>query len=103
MNKVIFIGNLVANPEFKINEQGLKICSFRLAINNGKNYDATFINIKVFKVLAETCQQYLQKGSRVLIEGRLDSYQNSETKITYYSVVANSVQFIKNIKEQKNQ
>lgn len=97
MNKIILVGNLVANPEFSIRESGLKMGKFRIAVNTGKEKSAMFINVIYFDKLAEQCQNYLQKGSMVLIDGRLN-YNQDENKRDYYSIIANSVQFLKNLK-----
>lgn len=102
MNKVLFLGRLVANPEYKVNEKGKKISTFRLAINNGKNYKSLFINITTFDNLAEQCYKWLQKASQIFIEGRLDMIQ-IENKPTYYSVIANQVTFLQGIKNNNDQ
>jgi single-strand DNA-binding protein len=98
MNRVLFLGRLTANPEYKINENEKKITRFRLAVDNGKNYDALFINVVTFDRLADQCYKYLQKASQIFIEGRLDCRQDSETKQNYYSVVAQRVTFLKGTK-----
>lgn len=98
MNKVLFLGRLVANPEYKINDREKRICHFRLAVDNGKNYEALFINVTVFDNLADQCQKYLQKASQIFIEGRLDSRRHPETKIEYFSVVAQRVTFLRGTK-----
>jgi len=98
MNKVLFLGRLVANPEYKINEKGTKISTFRLAINNGKNYEPLFINVTVFNNLADQCYKWLQKATLVFIDGRLEMRQ-AENGETYYSVISNQVTFLKGLKE----
>jgi len=104
MNRILFLGRLTANPEYKINENTKKITRFRLAVDNGKNYDALFINVVTFDNLADQCYKYLQKASQIFIEGRLDCRQDPETKQNYYSVVAQRVIFLKGIKnnQEKN-
>ena len=99
MNKVLFLGRLTANPEYKISENNKKITHFRLAVNHGKDYPPLFITIVTFDNLADQCNRWLQKGSQVFLEGRLDLRQNQETKQEYYSVVAKRVTFLKDIKE----
>ena len=100
MNKVILIGRLVSDPEIRTTDKGSKVGRFRLAINNGKDNPTTFVNVVCFNILAEQCATYLQKSSKILIEGRLD-YKQDENKKDHYSVVAQNVQFLKNIKEVK--
>ena len=99
MNKAMLIGRLVANPEFKITEKEVKICRFRLAVINGRDREATFLNIIAFDVLATNCINFLQKGSLVLVDGRIEIRKVEEKE--YVSVVANSIQFLKNLKEKK--
>lgn len=99
MNKIILVGRLVANPEFKIIESGKKICNFRIAVIESRKRDTLFLSIVAFDTLAETCQNWLQKASMVLIDGRLDCYKKEDKE--YYSVVANNVQFLKNLKKKE--
>lgn len=99
MNRVFLIGRLVANPEFEIKESGTQICSFRIAINNRRNDNSLFINVKTFNKLAELCQKYLQKASLISIEGRIDNYKTEDKE--YWSVIADEVEFLKGTKEQE--
>jgi len=97
MNKVTMIGRLTANPEFKINEKGTNICRFRVAVNDRKT--TTFINTVTFEKLAQLCQEFLQKGTMVCVDGRLDISQTEER--TYVSIVANEVYFLKDTKKKE--
>lgn len=100
MNKVIFVANLVQNPEFKITQSGKEICKMRIAINDFNN--TCFINVTCFDKLANICQKYLQKGSKIFLEGKLilNEYVNKEGKnISTYEVIANNIQFLNKIKE----
>ena len=96
-NKVILIGNLCANPELKYTPQRTAIANFSLAVNNGKDKSADFVNIEAWDKTAELCNEYLHKGSNVLIEGRLkqdrweDEHGNKKTAI---KIVAASVIFL---------
>jgi len=98
MNKVILVGRLVANPEYKITEQQKHVCRFRIAINDSKN-EAIFLNIVTFDNTAQSCQEWLQKASMVLVDGRLDIHRVEDKD--YYSVVAKRVKFLQNTKEKK--
>jgi single-strand DNA-binding protein len=97
MNKIFLLGRLVANPEFKINEKEKRISRFRLAVNNHNKSNTLYMNIVAFDTLAELIQKFLQKGSQVFVDGRLEMIQ-TEDKKTYYSVVANDVRFLSNLK-----
>ncbi|MHA2013323.1 MAG: single-stranded DNA-binding protein [Candidatus Helarchaeota archaeon] len=99
MNKVIMMGRLVANPSYKINEKGTKICYFRLAVSSSDKYPTTFIDVISFNRLAEQCQSWTQKGTKVLVEGKLDYKKIGDEKRDYYSIIAQTVQFLKGMKQ----
>jgi len=100
VNSVFLMGNLTKNPSFITTSEGTNIVHFRIAINNTyKNEvkETLFINITGFGNLALTCNKYLQKGARVLVEGRLreDKYINKEGKeVNEIQVIADNVHFI---------
>jgi len=104
-NKVFLIGNLSRDVELKYTPTGTAIAKFGLATNRtykdnvtGENKQETmFIDITVFGRSAEIANQYLRKGIRVLIEGRLvlDQWVDSSgQKRSKHSIVAEKVQFI---------
>lgn len=102
-NKVILIGNLTRDPELRYTPQGTSVCNFGLAVNRkykqGEEMkeEVTFINIVVFGKQADTCGQYLNKGSSVLVEGRLhESRWETEDgqKRSKHEIVAQSVRFM---------
>lgn len=80
INKVILIGNLGADPETRYTQSGSPVCSFKIACSE-KYKDASgnmqenteWVSIVAWNKLAEICGQYLHKGSRVYIEGRLQT------------------------------
>jgi single-strand DNA-binding protein len=81
VNKVILLGNLTRDPELKQSEGKKPVCVFGLATNRswpikpGERQLATeFHRIVAFDKLAETCHQYLSKGRKVCLEGRLQSH-----------------------------
>ena len=102
-NKVILIGNLTRDPELRYTPQGTSVCNFGLAVTSpykqGEEMkeEVTFINIVVFGKQADTCGQYLNKGSGVLVEGRLqESRWETEDgqKRSKHEVVAQNVRFL---------
>lgn len=102
-NKVILIGNLTRDPEMRYTPQGTSVCSFGLAVNrkykqgDETKEEVTFINIVVFGKQADTCGQYLNKGSSALIEGRLQERRwetDDGQKRSKHEVVAQSVRFL---------
>ena len=78
-NKVILIGNLARDPELRYSQGGSAVCSTSIAVNrkwkdqgSGEMRDETcFIDITFFGRSAEVANQYLKKGSKILVEGRL--------------------------------
>ena len=92
LNKVFLIGNLTRDPESRTLPSGQSVSNFGLATNRmwtdseskEKKQQTEFHNIVAFGKLAEICNQYLKKGSLVMIEGRIQTRnwqgQNGETK-----------------------
>ncbi|MDP9352825.1 MAG: single-stranded DNA-binding protein [Chloroflexota bacterium] len=81
LNKVMVIGRLGADPELRYTAQGTAVAQMRLAVNRrtragaeGEQREETdWLTIVAWERLAETCSQYLAKGSRVYFEGRLQT------------------------------
>jgi len=81
LNKAMLIGNLTRDPESRTTPNGQTVCSFGLATNRiwkdkntgERKSQADFHNIVAWGRLAETCSQYLKKGSKVYVEGRLQT------------------------------
>ncbi|MBN2831508.1 MAG: single-stranded DNA-binding protein [Candidatus Omnitrophica bacterium] len=103
-NKVLLIGNLTKDPELRYTPQGAAVANLRLAVNRrykDKNQElkeeVCFITAVVWNKQAETCNQYLHKGSSVFVEGRLQSRSwedNSGAKRNVIEVRAERVQFL---------
>ena len=93
-NKVILVGNLTRDPEIRYLQSGLAISNTGIATNrswkdkntNEKKEEAMFIDIVFFGRTAEIANQYLKKGKKVLVEGRLkleqwnDQHGNKRSK-----------------------
>lgn len=80
LNKVMLIGNVVRDPEMRTTPTGQQVASFAIATNlvwtdkNGqKQKKAEFHNIVAWRKLAEIIGQYVKKGSKVYMEGRLET------------------------------
>jgi len=93
LNKVMLIGRLGADPEMRYTPSGSPVTSFRLAVGrqwrdgSGENHDETeWFSIVVWNKLAEICNQYLTKGMRVYLEGRLQtrSWEDQQSGQTRY-------------------
>ena len=105
MNKVILCGNLTKDMEVKIYKGKTKkdndniVGRFTVAVNEGygDNKKTTFIPITIFNKTVENLEEYLIKGTKVNIVGRLD-IQNVETEEgykTFVSVISNEIQLLK--------
>ncbi len=86
VNKVILIGNLGKDPELRYTSSGVAVATFSLATNEswkdpeGNTQERTqWHNIVAWRKLAEICGEYLKKGGKVYIEGRLQ-YRNYDDK-----------------------
>jgi len=80
LNKVTLIGNLTHDPELRYTPQGTAVCTFSIATNRQwttdsgeKKDDAEFHRVVAWNKLAEICAQYLGKGRKVYVEGRLQT------------------------------
>ena len=84
MNIVTLLGRLTKDPELKYTQSGKAFCKFSLAVTREFNREeADFINCVAWDKRAETIAEYLRKGRRIALQGRLSvrSYeQNGETK-----------------------
>ncbi|MEI6219238.1 MAG: single-stranded DNA-binding protein [bacterium] len=104
LNKVILMGNLTKDPELKELPSGTSVADMRVALNenytdrNGKKVEKVcFIDVVVWERQAQTCAQYLKKGSPILLEGRLemDEWKTKEGETrSRLRVRADRVQFI---------
>ncbi len=102
MNKVFLIGRLVRNPELRYTSSNIAVATFSLAVNrpfadqDGER-GTDFINIVVWRKQAENVKNYLNQGSQVAIDGRLqtrsyDDQNGNKRHVT--EVIADNVQFL---------
>jgi single-strand DNA-binding protein len=97
MNNVSLIGNLATEVELRDVGEDKKVASFLLAVNRaGRDAGADFVGISVWDRQAELCSEYLTKGQRVGIAGRLRSHSWEEEgkRRTVVEVVAQRVDFL---------
>ena len=101
MNQVILIGRLTKNLELRYTESNIAVGTTTIAVNRprqkDKEQEADFINIKVWGKQAENIHKYLNKGSLIAVDGRIQtgSYTNQEGEKRYITeVIANNVQFL---------
>ncbi len=104
LNKVMVIGNLGADPEMRYTADGNALTSFRVAASrnyttpDGERREETeWFSIVAWRKLAEQCSQFLQKGRRVYVEGRLrtSSWDTPDGQKRYRTeVIADRVLFL---------
>ena len=104
LNKIMLIGNLGKDPEMNYTQNGTALTKFSLAVSrsyktsSGEKRDETeWFNIVAWDKLAELCNQYLHKGSKAYIEGRLSQRKYTDKNgIERYAfdVVASDMQIL---------
>lgn len=100
MNKVILIGRLCADPEFRQTTSGIPVCRIRIAVNRPKRKDAEqeadFIGCTAWRTTAEFISRYFNKGSKIVVEGSLrnnDYTDNNGVKHYSMDVLVDAVEF----------
>lgn len=113
-NKLILVGNLTKDPDLRYTPNGMPVAELRLAVNEkSKTADGEwietplFLNVTLWGKTAEVADQYLTKGSSVLIEGRLklDEWEDQKTreKRSMLRVVGESMQMLGGPSREGNQ
>ena len=104
-NRVILLGNLCRDPELRKTPGGASVVELRLAVNEvyknrttGEKTEKTcYVDVVVWNQQAELCQQYLHKGSPLLVEGRLqyDEWKTPQGESrNKLRVAADRIQFV---------
>ena len=107
---IIIVGNLGRDPEMRYTPSGAPVTSFSVASSrsynntNGEKVEETiWFRVTAWNKQAETCNQYLKKGSKVLVEGRLQPDKNGGPRIwtkqdgtsaASFEITANTVRFL---------
>jgi len=103
VNQVILLGNLTRDPEVRQTPNGRSVCSFSLALNraykdqSGEWQEVTdYVDIVAWGPLGERVAQYLSKGRRALVQGRLQSrsWEQEGQKRSKVEVLADDVTFV---------
>lgn len=107
MNHIILRGRLTDTADVRTNtdQKATTVARFSLAVqdrthrNHNGDYDVDFIKMVAFNVLANNLEEYTEKGSEILVTGRLHTYtyKNKENKNVYMSeVIVERIEFISN-------
>lgn len=103
VNKVILLGNLGKDPEVRLTPQGIPVANFSVATSEkyttkeGTKEKTEWHHVAVFGKTAELCETYLHKGSKVYLEGRLQTrtYEDKTGhEVHKTEIVADFVQFL---------
>ena len=101
INRCVLVGRLGRAPELRVTPSGVSVANFSIAVDRRPNKDGSketdWIDIVAFTQLAEVCTKYLDKGSMVGIEGRLqvrewEAKDGGKRRTT--EVIADNVQFL---------
>lgn len=103
MNAIHLVGRLTKDPELKYFEDGTASTNFQIAVrrnfkNREGNYDSDFIQVQVLGKLAEAVANYLRKGNRCAVDGRLqiDNWKDEKSGEwkSFTKVIATNVEFL---------
>ena len=96
--KVVLLGNLTREPDYRHTPSGMAVCEFGVAVNSGRREDKPYFGqVVTFGKTADACRDYLSKGSQVFVEGKLqnDEWEDRNgQKCTKTRIIADTVQFI---------
>jgi len=98
MNKAILSGNVGADPQFKATEK-TNICNFRIAVNDKYKKDAPpqWFTVTAFGKSADFVNNYVKKGTRVLVEGKIqmEEYTDKENqKRLFVSIISDNIEIL---------
>jgi len=100
MNKAILVGNLTRDPEHRTTPNNLSVTTFSVAVQRRftqGEQKADFLNIVTWRVLADNCAKYLQKGSKVGVVGQIQTRQyDDKNGVRRYitEIIADEVEFL---------
>jgi single-strand DNA-binding protein len=102
INNVVLVGRLANDPEMRYTPSGMPIANFRLAVDRGRKSESgeeqtDWLDIVAFQKTAELVAQYLDKGSLVGVEGRIQSrsWEGQDGKRNWrVEIIANNVRFL---------
>jgi len=105
MNTVNLIGRITKELKLEVTKSDHKVLRFSIAVNNGKDKDATFVNCQAWNKTAEVINQYFGKGSRIGIIGRIDTNNYlKDGKMVYNTfVTVNQIEFLDSKQEDKKE
>jgi single-strand DNA-binding protein len=109
MNLVILVGRITADVDIKMTTSGKKVCSFTLAVDDGKNADGSrrteFPDCEAWEKAAEFLERYVHKGNRIAVVGKLTkkTYEVDGQKRYSTKVNVSRVEFADGANQPKNE
>ena len=99
MQKIEIIGNLTRDPESRVTQSGVNVCSFSVAVNGKRREDETlYFRVTTWRKLAEICSQYCTRGKKVYVCGTIDKpkpYTNNKGEVKCdLCITADDVEFL---------
>lgn len=105
MNKIILIGNVTRDPELKTTTGNINYCNFGLAVPRSFNREETdFFNLIAWRQTADLIAEYVNKGDKIAIEGRVEISQYTDkegNKRNSTNIVVDSIEFLTSKAEKK--
>ena len=108
MNLTVMTGRLTRDSEIRTTTSGTKVAQFTVAVDRpvakDKEKQSDFFNVVAWNKLAETCETYLKKGMKVLIEGRFQvrNYDDKDGKKVYVTeLYADKIEFLDKIEKKQ--
>jgi len=111
-NLVVMEGRLTDDPELRYTQNGTALCNFSIANNNDyyrqteRQEEVCFVDVTVWSKLAQRCGEYLKKGRRILLDGRLkqDRWQDKDGKQhSKLCIVCHGVRFLDRYSEEEEE
>lgn len=115
LNSIVLVGRLTKDPEVVSTQQGGQVTTFSLAFKQGVNADGSedtgFVNCKAFSTLSSICAEWLSKGDKIAVEGRIQLrkfVRKDGSNGLDPTILVNNLEFIDvlksgNTEEQENQ
>lgn len=95
MNHIVLIGRNARDPEVRVSQSGKSVARFTLAVDRRFSKETDFLSCVAFGKTAEFLEKYTKKGTKIAVEGRLEtgSYEKDGVKHYTTTVVVENVEF----------
>lgn len=107
LNQIVLVGRLVRNPEIKTSENEKSYTSITLAVprsykNPDGEYEADFIDCRLWSAVAETAVEYCKKGDLIGVKGRVESrvYEKDDEKKYITEIIAERITFLSSKRQE---